>query len=54
MIARVAQFKFKNQDDMSLLSKLEHVLPVILAVVGQEMVDADPNVDEESESCDEY
>ena len=58
LMGRIAYQKFKDHpdmhDSMSLAQKIEHVLDVVLKMVGVERKDVQNNVVEESESDDDY
>ena len=58
MIGRAAHFKYKDNSDLSesmtLAQKIEHVLDVMLKLVGVARKDVTLNVVEESESDDDY
>lgn len=58
LMGRIAYQKFKDHpdmhDSMSLAQKIEHVLDVVLKMVGVERKDVHNNVVEESESDDDY
>lgn len=58
MIGRVAHYKFKDNADLSesmtLAQKIEHVLDIMLKLVGVPRKDVTLNVLEESESDDDY
>ena len=58
MIGRVAHYKFKDNADLAesltLAQKIEHVLDIMLKLVGVPRKDVTLNVLEESESDDDY
>ncbi|CDW89852.1 UNKNOWN [Stylonychia lemnae] len=53
-ICRVADYKFRNNDDMNLVQKIEIVLEDVLALVDVKRKDVNIKVDDESESDDDY
>lgn len=58
MMGRIAHQKFKDHPDlsesMSLAQKIEHVLDIVLRMVGVERKEVNINIVEESESDDDY
>ncbi len=58
MIGRIAHFKFKDNaelnESMSLAQKIEHILDIMLKLVGVPRKDVTLNILEESESDDDY
>ncbi len=58
MIGRIAHYKFKDTADLSetmtLAQKIEHVLDIMLKLVGVPRKDVTLNILEESESDDDY
>ena len=58
MIGRIAHYKFKDTADLSetmtLAQKIEHVLDIMLKLVGVPRKDVTFNILEESESDDDY